>query len=611
MCGIVGILGSQEDTWIELMNNAQIHRGPDDSGVFRALSGKLTLAMRRLSIIDINDGHQPMIDSATGNVIVFNGEIFNAPQLRKQLERTGSVFQTDHSDTEVLLQLYKKFGPQMLDHINGMFAFVIYNPSKGTLFGARDQTGIKPFFYSCNTGQLVFASELKSILMLPFISRELDRQSIHHYLTLQFVPSPRTIYKDVNKLPAGHSFTYCVKTSTMVIERYWIPPCGDENRNMDVTTDSAASAQLRTHLEAAVKRWSTSDVPVGCSLSGGLDSSAVVGLMAQSSDQPVNTWSLGFEDLDEVFLDERALASEVSKKWGTNHHEIIMRPRDILNDLDSMVVSLDEPYAGGLPSWYVYKAMATEVKVVMTGTGGDELFGNYGKWRGYYGFSAIKRFAQRTKSQGIKEVLKYPNGARYNGYFLENEKKKICGNTDGLFESTPQLIENIWREAKASDPRQAVAYVDLATQLPEEFLMMTDRFSMAWSLEARTPFLDRDLMEYALSLNADLKTNPKNLKIILKNAVGDLVPKNVLRASKRGFVLPIRSWIKGALRPMVELYLGEKFLKDQDIFDRRIYKQYVIPHMNDSADNSWRIWTLLMFQLWWAQSQNILNEETK
>ena len=600
MCGIVGLIGPQENDWLTRMNRVQKHRGPDDSGEFRDPASLVSLAMSRLSIVDLTEGHQPMIDQTRDRVVVFNGEIFNAPSLRADLEQQGYRFFTKNSDTECLLYLFDRYGSRMVDHLNGMFAFVIFDRRSGRIFGARDHCGIKPFYWYHGKGRLAFASEIKSLLALPFVPVEVDPQSVHHYLTFQFTPPPRTAFHQINKLPAGHFFSYEVASGKLHLERYWRPPTAS---SQPLPTPIAEPAkEVRRLLEDSVQRWLMSDVPIGCSLSGGLDSTAVVGLMASLGIDPISTWTLGFDDAEARDLDERDLARSVARRYGTKHHEIVVRSETLLDDLDKMVNHLDEPYAGGLPSWFVFREMSKEVKVAMTGSGGDELFGNYGKWRAFspYTPGLMSQAYRRIMSHGWREWWFHPHGTLYHGYFGEIEKNNLWApGISDRFRSSPALIEDLWRETRSTDPREAVPAIDFQLQLPEEFLLMTDRFSMAWSIEARTPFLDRQLVDFVLRLPPDIRTSPRNLKVLFREAISDLLPPELLQARKRGFVLPTGKWLQGRLRPLVEELLGPAMLKKQGLFSERVYHEIVLPHLNSTRNNDWQVWTLFMFQLWW------------
>lgn len=604
MCGIVGLVGPQDPEWVVQMNRVLAHRGPDDQGLYEDASVPLALAMRRLSIVDLEEGRQPMIDQQRQRVVVFNGEIFNAPRLRRDLQERGYSFFTRNSDTEVLLYLYDLYGPEMVQHLNGMFAFVLYDRPGRRLLGARDQAGIKPLYWCESQGRFAFASEIKSLLTLPFLKRQLNRQSLHHYLTLQYIPAPESIFAGISKLPAGHRFLYRLGDRSLTVERYWQPPVYNSKDGLGSMPRGEVVRETRRLLRETVRDWLMSDVSVGCSLSGGLDSSTVVGLMAELGIRPIRTYTLGFAESQAQALDERHLARQVAQRFQTDHREILIRAESLLDDLELMVWHLDEPYAGGLPSWFVFREMSREVKVAMTGTGGDELWGNYGLWQIYCPVSRYwtKELCRRIISGGWKNLVRYPHGTLYHGYFGEQDKKFLWADGPAQkWESTPALRERLWRQAHTWDPRNAVPYIDFQMQLPEEFLLMTDRFSMAWSLEARTPLLDQRLVEFMLRLPPGVRTHPWDLKKLLKDAVRDLLPAEVLGATKSGFVLPVGHWLRGRLRPLVEETLGPGFLVRQGLFSPGIYKRYVVPHLQGQRDNSWQVWTLLMFQLWWLK----------
>lgn len=584
MCGIVGIHGPQEEAWIGAMNEAIRHRGPDGEGVWRDRDALLALGMRRLAIIDIPGGRQPMATADGRFVLVFNGEIYNAPALRQKLEERGERFATDHSDTEVLLRLLVREGAAALPKLNGMFAFALYDRAEGRLFCARDRLGIKPFYWTNQEGRFAFASELKALLALPFVAKTLCKESLFHFLSLMYVPGERTIIDGVERLPAGHHLTYRLADGHVAIERWWAP-------SFTPAPDVAAEewpALVREKLAAAVRRWSMSDVPIACSLSGGLDSSSVVGFLAESGVK-VRTYSLGFTGEGEADWNELPLAREVASRWRTDHHELVLDPETLLEDLDAMVWALDEPYAGGLPSWSVFKTMARDVKVGLTGTGGDELFGNYGKWRALEPglFRRKTRDAAAFRTRFFERVY----------YFSDADKRALLEGVDKV-EDTAAMLWRLYRSAPSDEPRDAVAWTDLATQLPEEFLMMTDRFSMAHGLEARTPFLDHELVELAYSIPASLRTRRGDLKYLLRKAVAPVLPRPLLNAPKKGFVIPLKLWFRGRLRPLVEHLLAPERLARQGIIRPEFYAKWVRPHLEGSADHTNKVFAALMFQLW-------------
>lgn len=589
MCGIVGIHGRQESGWIEQMNTTILHRGPDDAGYYRDAEHQLALGMRRLSIIDLAGGHQPMTTHDGRFTIVFNGEIYNASALRESLKKDDVVFQTDHSDTEVLLNLFARDGEAALRQLNGMFAFAIFDRDMQQLVLARDRFGIKPLYCADLAGRFVFASELKSLLVLPIVERQLDRQSLFHYMSLMYVPGRHTILSGVQRLPAGHVLTYDLGNRHSSIREWWKPEFREQNgkSRLDWTME------LRESLDTAVSRWSIADVPVGCSLSGGLDSSSIVGLLAKSG-KKIRTYSLGFTGSNEQDWNELPLARSVARMWGTDHQELVLDPEALLDDLVEMVWHLDEPYGGGLPSWTVFKFMSRDVKVGMTGTGGDELFGNYGKWSVLEG-----GWHRRMFKRGMtRERFEQDFVDRF--YYLADETKRdsvFSASVQGM-ESTADTLHRYFAAAPTHALRNQVAFTDMATQLPEEFLMMTDRFSMAHSLEARTPFLDHEFVELALSVPSSLRTRPGDLKGLLRQVVADILPNEVRKAPKRGFVIPLKLWLRGPLRPLVEALVNPARLKSQGIFRPEFYKVFVRPHLDGSMDNTQVVWGAMMFQLW-------------
>lgn len=589
MCGIFGLQGRQERPWAEAANQLIRHRGPDDSGAFHDPDAQLTMAMRRLAIIDIAGGHQPMSTDDGRFTIVYNGEVYNAAALRRELEDAGERFHSDHSDTEVVLRLYVRHGEGCVTKLNGMFAFVIYDKDRQQLFCARDHAGIKPFYYFSDGARFAFASELKALLALPFVPRELERASLFHYMSLMYVPGERTIIRNVHRLPAGHFLVYSLADRQVSVRR-WYQPSFDSDAG---PSREEWRLRVRAGLEAAVKRWAISDVPLACSLSGGLDSSSIVGLLSEHG-QPPETFSVGFTSPGEASWNELPLARQVAAKWGTRHHEIELSPDTLLEDLLRMVWHLDEPYGGGLPSWSVFKEMSRSVKVGLTGTGGDELFGNYGKWR-----ELESPFWWRRNRQAIGEAeFRRKFFERY--YYLSDADKeaRALRSTPGQLPWTGPTLYALFCRDPEIGIRNRVAALDLGTQLPEEFLMMTDRFSMAHSLEARTPFLDRELMELAWRIPPELRTKRSDLKGLLRDAVADLLPSELLHAGKRGFVIPLKLWLRDKLRPVVERLLAPERLARQEIFRPEFYEAFVRPHLEGRADRTNVVWAALMFQLW-------------
>lgn len=598
MCGIVGTIGYDTDKYANIMNESQFHRGPDEGGLFFDTQKKVCIGMRRLSIIDLENGHQPMKNEDQTIHIVFNGEIFNATELKKGLLEYNHVFNTKNSDTEVLVHLYEQYGTKMLEKLNGMFAFIIYDQKRNIVFAARDYAGMKPLYYAQQNNKMLFASELKCILKTGLINESVNMQSVYHYLSLQFVPSPNTIFNEINKLPAASFLIYDLNTNTLSIDKYWYPSFGEIADNVE-----DINSYIREEFRNAVNRWKISDVPIAASLSGGIDSTAIVALLQENSTNPINTYTLGFVDAPEC--DELSIARKVAEKFETKHHEIILTVDDLLSDLDQMIYSLDEPYAGGLPSWYVYKEMSKEFKVGFSGLGGDELFGNYGKWIRYESVMSriIREGWQIFNQENVKELFKYPKGSIYHKYMTEGMKKKIIA---GKYKSklsdaanTCAMYEKMIIDSHLSQWRDIVPWIDFQMQLPDEFLHMTDRFSMNFSLEARTPFLDKEFIQNIYSIPAEKRTNPNKLKYLFIESLKDVIPDEIVNVPKRGFVLPYKRWLNQDLREILMTLTSKDYLKKQGIFSEELEKSLLMPFYRGNDLYAPLVWTILMFQLWY------------
>jgi asparagine synthase (glutamine-hydrolysing) len=633
MCGIVGIAGQHHLEWVHRMNDIIVYRGPDDQGVYHSPDHLTSFAMRRLSILDLQGGHQPMSNEDGSVWIVFNGEIYNAPTLRSSLEQQGHRFRTANSDTEVLLHLYDEKRQDMLDDLNGMFAFVIHDQRRNLLFAARDQRGIKPLYYWWDGSRFAFASELKCLLTLPFVKREINQQSLYHYMTLLYVPGEASIIQGVRRLQPGQSLVYDVERQQLTPRWYWQL----KFNAIEHHSEEEWAELLRAELRAAVGRWVLSDVPIACSLSGGVDSSAVVGLLAELGYPKIKTYSLGFEGEEEQSWNEIGLARQVAHLWGTDHHELLLNPDDLLDDLLSMVWHLDEPYGGGVPSWYVFRAMSKDVKVALTGMGGDELFGNYGTFRYYEdNFPVGVALAARRWLRGgadivaqvltplgrltrhispgcpcfgrgrllskLPSLLPQPFGRYYyaNFCFFSDDQKRasVLRLKNGELQDTAAYLQQLYDSIHAPDLRNGLSAVAFRTQLAEEFLLMTDRLSMAHSLEARVPFLDHHFVELVFRIPSSIRTRPGDLKYLLKRAVADLLPPDLLKAPKRGFFIPVELWLRRQLRPLAERLLSPERLAKQGIFRKEFYDQFVQPHIDGKANFTWHIWAALMYQLW-------------
>lgn len=613
MCGIVAIAGRVDPQELDALNASQVHRGPDAAGRYLSEDGRVGLAMRRLSIIDLDSGNQPILNEDGDVVVVCNGEIYNSPVLREQLAARGHVFRTRNSDVETIVHLYEEHGTDCLQALNGMFAFVLYDRKNRRLFGARDRIGIKPLYLCQRGGSVAFASELKSLLRLRGFEPVVNRQSLFHYLTLLYVPAEASILEGVQRVPPGHYFVYDLDRGALSLHRYWAPRFPVAHRS-----EGEAVELVREGALAAVRRWSLSDVPIACSLSGGLDSASIVGLLAKAGYGNLRTYTLGFRGAGEEAHNETELARLVAERWGTEHHEIILSPDGLLDELVDMVWALDEPYGGGLPSWYVFKHMARDVKVALTGTGGDELFGNYRKYR-FWEVSGARRLAiaarwlARQNPGGAAALLsrlrgllaqgrRYPFGGVYPNqyqYFSDFDKRAgLLAMPLHELEDTGALLQQLYDGAESMAPRNRLAAVDFRTQLAEEFLHMTDRFSMAHSLEARTPLLDHEFVESVFTVDPMLRSTMGETKHLFKRAMGDLLPAPLLTAHKRGFTIPIDLWLRTRLRPVAAWLLSPERLRRQGLLAPDFARRYLEPHVEGRRNFGPVVWAALMFQLW-------------
>lgn len=597
MCGIVGLVGAQISDWVQAMNDVQSHRGPDDGGAYFDDQNMVSLAMRRLAIIDFAGGEQPIISADGRYAIVYNGEIFNAPELRCELEADGVAFTSDHSDTEVLFQLLQREGTSCLPKLNGMFSFALWDKQKRELLLGRDRFGIKPLHYLESGSTFAFASEIKSLKVLPLDFGKLDAESIYHYFSLLYVPGSQTAYSAIKRVPPGSFLKYSLDDRSVEVQPFWQMHFAPEN---GLSREDWCSA-IREELGAAVSRWAWSDVPVAISLSGGLDSSALAGLAVQ---QGVNlkSFSLGFSGDGEEDWNELPLARKVAEKWGMEHEEIVLDPKVLLDELPQMVASLDEPYGGGLPSWFVFKGMGEQFKVAVTGSGGDELFGNYGKWLSLEA-RWLGRFGRRKPLEITEENFRKNMFDQFY-YASDSFKKELFAGTDIADYATSHFLRERFLDAGrqgASTVRDAHAIMDCETQLCDEFLLMTDRFSMAHSLEARTPFLDNGFVDLVSRIPAEIRTSRSDLKGLLRDSVAPLLPPELVGAPKKGFVIPLGKWLRAELKDIVRELLSEEKLKQQGYFNPEFVLRRLAEHQDGKKDHTYLLWPMLMFQLWQAR----------
>jgi asparagine synthase (glutamine-hydrolysing) len=622
MCGIAGFIetdrtgGDGSALVLDRMCRIIRHRGPDDQGTL--VEGGVALGMRRLSIIDVAGGRQPISGCDGAVTIVFNGEIYNHRELQRELEARGHRFQT-RSDTEAIVHAYEEYGTACVEHLRGMFAFAIWDRRERKLFLARDRAGKKPLYYALTPrGTLVFGSELKSLLEHPETEREINPQAVDAYLTFGYVPDPLCILQGINKLPPGHHLTY-TPGGRLALTQYWDFPFAAHDEAAPARPEEEYVEELRALLDEAVRVRLISEVPLGAFLSGGVDSSAVVGLMARHTGRPVKTFSIGFH---EDSYNELKYARIAAKHFATDHHEFIVTP-DICHVADELAWHFDEPFAdsSAVPTYMVSKLAREHVTVALSGDGGDELFAGYTRYaveQRRQAFARLPRMVRRNLLGGMSRRL--PHGAWGRNYlhnvsldpaerFLDSVSvftalNKLSLYTDdfgrqldggGLGAARFRFYAGRVRDA---DPLDALLYLDSKTYLPGDILTKVDRMSMAVSLEARAPLLDHKLMEYAARLPASLKMRGREGKYIFKRAIADFVPAEILQRPKQGFGVPVDRWINEQLRGRIRETLTETSARQRGYVESRYVNNLLDEHERGRRDHSARLWALFMLELW-------------
>ena len=569
--------------------------------------------MRRLSIIDLTGGRQP-ISGEDGHVsVVFNGEIYNYRELQRELETAGHRFRT-HSDTEAIVHAYEQYGPSCLDRLRGMFALAIWDARTRTLFLARDRVGKKPLYYTLTpAGTFIFASELKALLRYPEIKPEVNLAALDAYLTFGYVPDPLSILRDVHKLAPGHALTFV--NGRISVERYWDFPTTSTSGGL---SEPEAIDALRVALDDAVRQRLVADVPLGAFLSGGVDSSAVVGLMARHLDRPVKTFSIGFA---EDSHDELRYARLAAKHFGTEHHEFIVTP-EICHVVDELAWFLDEPFAdaSAIPTFVVSKLARAHVTVALSGDGGDELFGGYTRYFVDQHRAWAERLPQAVRRRILAPVSRsLPHGAWGRNYlhnvsldpldrYLDSVSVFTALNrrllyADSLAEYLPrgpsaEAYRAHASRVPASDPVGRLLYLDSKTYLPGDILTKVDRMSMAASLEVRAPLLDHKLIELVARIPTAMKLRDGATKIAFKRAVADLVPTEILNRPKQGFALPLQAWINIELREYVQDILTDRRTRERGYFSTGYVDLLLDEHHRQRRDHSTPLWALFMLELW-------------
>ena len=623
MCGIVGLVRNDgkpiDEGLLARMNEAIRHRGPDEDGFY--VNGSVGLAMRRLAIIDLKSGQQPIHNRDRTAWIVFNGEIYNYLELREKLEKLGHTFYTN-SDTEAIVHAYDQYGSDCPKHLRGMFAFAIWDERTQELFLARDRVGKKPLLYAEVNGQLVFGSEFSAILLHPDVSKEIRPEAIDCYLSFMCVPAPLTAYRAIKKLEPGHSLRW--RKGEVKTERYWQP---DFSKKLDISEEEAGERAIEI-LRDAVKVRLMSEVPLGAFLSGGIDSSAVVALMSQESSEKVKTFSIGFEEQD---FSELQHAKRIAEHVGADHHEFIVRP-DAVEILPMLVEHYGEPYAdsSAVPTYYVARETRRHVTVALNGDGGDESFAGYERYiamgltekyrkvPAFFRESLIKEAVNRIPTSPIRkstvnsakrllEVVSKPRVNRYMHWmsvFNEGLKEPLYSEafreqTDRAFAAS--FLDTWFKKANGNGPVDTLLLTDLMTYLPNDLLVKVDIATMAVSLEARSPFLDHHVIEFAASLPERLKLRRLTTKYLLKKVLRRLLPAENLDRRKMGFGVPIGHWFRGKMQPFLrEVVLSDKALR-RGLFKPEMVKQLVEQHTRSERDYSHQLWTLLMLELWFLR----------
>jgi asparagine synthase (glutamine-hydrolysing) len=621
MCGICGIYEYEnhvpvDGQILEDMLGLIRHRGPDDSGVY--FDKDLAIGMRRLSIIDLSGGKQPISNEDGTIVTVFNGEIYNYHELRERLQSRGHMLATA-SDTEVIVHLYEDFGEECVQHLRGMFGFAVWDARRRKIFVARDRLGIKPMYYMHAGGHLIFASEIKAILEHPAAKVHLNTSALNIFLSLKYVPAPQTMFEGISALPPGCSLT--CDANGLKVRRYW--DLSFANQSNCHRSEETYAEHLEALLRECVKLHLVSDVPFGAFLSGGLDSSTIVALMSQFLNEPVKTYSVGFEGDAETFS-ELPYARMIAKKYQTDHHEVLIRPSDLINLSEKVVWHLDQPIADDacLANFMVAGLASRDVKMVLTGEGGDELFAGYARYAGERLSPLFQHLPRAAKSAALRvsgcvpglrrqklalfalsqpdEVSRFVNwfplfNSEAKQNLLSEEFKHAL--TGSAASATAVFAEHLAR-ADATDPINRMLYVDTKLWLPDDLLARGDKTSMAASLEARVPLLDHKLVEFAASLPPNLKVKGLTRKYLLKKVSQAWLPPEIINRKKKGFPMPMSLWFRKEARSFLRDALSPAAMQRRGLFKPAAVQKLISDHETGFADHGSLLWGLLSIELW-------------
>jgi asparagine synthase (glutamine-hydrolysing) len=629
MCGICGFVSVAQ--WsaatLQAMNDVIARRGPDGEGSL--LSGGAGLAMRRLAIIDVAGGAQPIFNEDRSVAVVFNGEIYNFKTLREGLMARGHEFRT-HSDTEVIVHLYEERGAELVHELEGMFAFALWDARKETLLLARDRLGIKPLFVARVAGGVLFGSEIKSLLATALVPTDIDWQAVDQFLAYTFIPAPRTIYRAIRKVPPGT--TVSIGPQGEMSERsFWQVP----DPEVISRTELEWVTRVESALQRAVESHLVSDVPLGAFLSGGIDSGLMVAMMATASERPIETFTVGFTGSGSAFIDERAYARMIAQRYRLNHHEVNVEPHvaDIIEDI---VAAFDEPFSDDsvIPSYYVSREARRFVKVALTGLGGDELFGGYRRhlgvrigdvyahvprWLRERVFDPlVRRLPEPRNSSDLIDHLKrfsrassQPASDRYQDSMTTlpaaQRSRLYVGDVAARIDPalTAAVLTATFESFRHGASVDRALKTDLRWYLPDDVLTLTDRLSMWHSLELRVPYLDHRVVEEVMTIPSSLKIRGLDQKHILKQVAHRWLPEAVIRHRKQGFEAPMGRWLRGPLRAMMQDTLTEAAVRDCGIFDWSQIERLRTEHLSGTHKHSKLLFALLMFQLWWKSRSGV------
>jgi asparagine synthase (glutamine-hydrolysing) len=621
MCGIYGLVALRDGAdcdpaLLDTMAKVTNHRGPDDEG--RHVDHGLAMGMRRLSIIDLSSGHQPIPNEDETVWTVCNGEIYNFREVRRQLQQQGVRFRTG-SDTEVLVHLYQRYGTDFVSRLLGMFGFAIWDAPRRRLVLGRDRLGIKPLYYMEHQGRLAFASEIKALLQIPGVARDIEMGALQSYLSLGYSGNTHSLFKGIHKLPPA-SLLIC-ENGSFRIKTYWqVPAEADYSLSVCQWVE-----RLRAAIEGAIVSEMVSEVPLGAFLSGGIDSSTIVAFMARHSDQPVKTYSIGFKgDAASDVYNELPYARQVAEQFGTDHREIIVRP-DVASLLPKLAWHMDEPVAdSALVTTYLVSEFARQdVTVILSGVGGDELFGGYNRYLGdYYAgrYQLLPAWMRNTVIAPLVQIMpsdrhgrisglaryarmfvasnELPFEERYRSYVqvfgLESLERLIKRRQEGHVDS----LDAAFSLTNSGDALNRLMRVDLMTQMPNDLLMLTDKMTMAASLECRVPLLNHELVELAARVPASLRIEGSNLKALLKRALDGVLPRRILERKKRGFGAPIGAWLKRDLQPMMRRLLSKQAVEARGLFRWPAIEETIALHMANREDHTDHLMALLNLEIW-------------